>query len=53
MSRTKKKIVIPLPKVKERGILPKPGRVIPDAKKAAKKKACRRRVDEEEEPETG
>jgi hypothetical protein len=49
MSRTKKKIVIPLPKVKERGIMPKPGRVIPDAKKAAKKKACRGKVTVEEE----
>jgi hypothetical protein len=49
MSRTKKKIVIPLPKVKERGIMPKPGRVIPDAKKAAQKKACRRKVTVEEE----
>jgi hypothetical protein len=49
MSRTKKKIVIPLSKVKERGIMPKPGRVIPDAKKAAQNKACRRKVTVEEE----
>jgi hypothetical protein len=49
MSQAKKKIVIPLPKVKERGIMPKPGRVIPDPKKSASKAACRRKVTEEKE----
>jgi hypothetical protein len=49
MPRPKKKIVIPLPKVKERGVMPKPIRVVPDPKKAAQKKACRRKVTVEEE----
>jgi len=42
-------MVIPLPKVKERGIMPKPTRVIPDPKKAAGKKACRAKVTAEDE----
>jgi hypothetical protein len=50
MPRAKKKIVIPLPKVKERGVMPKPTRVIPDPKKAARKKACRGKLIPEDEP---
>ena len=42
--RKKKPIIIPLPKVKERGVMPKPGRVIPDPKKEASRKRCRRKV---------
>jgi hypothetical protein len=49
MPRRKKTIVIPLPKVKERGIMPKPVKVMPDPKKKASKTACRRKVTEEEE----
>jgi hypothetical protein len=51
MSRRKKTIVIPLPKVKERGVMPKPGRAIPDPRKEAAKTACRKKVTEEEEVE--
>ncbi|MBI5419646.1 MAG: hypothetical protein HZA60_06115 [Deltaproteobacteria bacterium] len=53
MSRPKKSIVIPLPKVKERGIMPKPTRVIPDPKKAAKRAACRKKVAGDEETGDG
>ena len=53
MSRTKKTIAIPLPKVKERGIMPKPTKVISDPKKVAARKACRKKVVPEEEGETG
>jgi len=49
MPRKKKTIVIPLPKVKERGVMPKPTRVIPDPKKAAGRKVCRKKVTVEEE----
>lgn len=48
---SKKTIVIPLPKVKERGVLPKPTRVIPDPKKAASRKVCRKKVAPGEEPD--
>ena len=48
MSRKKKTIVIPLPKVKERGIMPKPTRVILDPKKAAGRAVCRKKVTVEE-----
>jgi len=51
MPRKKKTIVIPLPKVKERGVMPKPTRVIPDPKKVAGREACRKKVTvEEDEP---
>lgn len=50
MSRPKKTIVIPLPKVKERGVMPKPTRVIPDPKKAKSRKMCRKKVSGNEEP---
>ncbi len=54
MVRAPKKIVIPLPKVKERGIMPPPGRVIPDAKREESRKRCRRKVSiETEEGENG
>lgn len=49
MTRAKKKIVIPLPEIKERGVMPKPTRVIPDPKKAARKKACRAKITAEDE----
>ncbi len=51
VARPKKTIVIPLPKVKERGVMPKPTRVIPDPKKASSKGACRKKVAPEVEPE--
>jgi hypothetical protein len=44
VARGKKTIVIPLPKVKERGIMPKPSRVIPDPKKEESRRACRKKV---------
>lgn len=47
MARKKKTVVIPLPKVKERGVMPKPTRVIPDPKKAAGRTACRKKVSVE------
>lgn len=47
MPRKKKTIVIPVPKVKERGIMPRPTRVISDPKKAAGRKACRKKVSTE------
>ena len=53
MPRKGKSISIPLPKVKERGIMPKPTRVIPDPKKAAARKACRKKVVPVEEEGTG
>ncbi len=49
MARKKKSFVIPLPKVKERGVMPKPTRVIPDPKKTAERKACRKKVSGEGE----
>jgi hypothetical protein len=45
MPRAPKKIVIPLPKVKERGVMPPPGRVLPDPKKEESRKRCRRKVE--------
>jgi hypothetical protein len=51
MPRRKKTITIPLPRVKERGIMPKPTRVIPDPKKKAGKAACRRKVSVEDDPD--
>ena len=42
-------VVIRLPKVKERGIMPKPAKAIPDPKKEAERKACRKKVTPEEE----
>jgi hypothetical protein len=51
LARSKKTIVIPLPKVKERGVMPKPTRLIQDPKKASSKGACRKKVALEEEPE--
>ncbi len=54
MARSPKKIVIPLPKVKERGIMPPPGRVIPDRKREESRKRCRRKVAiETDEGESG
>ena len=47
MPRKKKSFVIPVPKVKERGIMPKPTRVISDPKKTAGRKACREKVTAE------
>ncbi|GAB4234010.1 MAG: hypothetical protein OHK0028_10010 [Deltaproteobacteria bacterium] len=44
MGRKKTTIIIPLPKVKERGVMPKPTRVIPDPKKEEGRRACRRKV---------
>lgn len=44
MGRAPKKIVIPLPKVKERGVMPPPGRTIPDPKREESRKRCRRKV---------
>jgi hypothetical protein len=44
MGRKGKTIVIPLTKVKERGVMPKPTRVIPDPKKEESRRACRRKV---------
>ena len=49
MARRKKTIVIPLPKVKERGVMPPPTKVIPDPRKAAIDKACRKKVAKDEE----
>lgn len=49
MARGGKKIAIRLPKVKERGVMPKPSRAIPDPKKESSRKACRRKVAREEE----
>lgn len=51
MPRKKKDIVIPVPKVKERGVMPKPTRVIPDPKKTAGRTICRKKVAVEEEGE--
>jgi hypothetical protein len=51
VARPKKTIVIPLPKVKERGVMPKPTRVIPDPKKDSSRRACRKKVAPGEEPE--
>ncbi len=45
MARRKKTFAIPIPKVKERGIMPKPTKVIADPKKAAARKACRKKVE--------
>jgi len=53
MPRPKKTIVIPLPKVKERGVMPKPTRVIPDPKKAKSREACRKKVTADEKTEEG
>jgi hypothetical protein len=53
MPRKKKTISVPIPKVKERGVMPKPTRAIPDPKKAADKAACRRKVTAEEDEESG
>lgn len=49
-SKRKKKapIVIPLPKVKARRVMPKPTRVIPDPRKEAGRTACRRKVAAED-----
>lgn len=44
MGRKGKPIVIKLPKTKERGVMPKPTRVIPDPKKEDSRRACRRKV---------
>ena len=52
MPRKKGQIVIRLPKVKERGVMPKPTRPIPDPKKLAEKAACRKKVKLEEEEGT-
>ena len=53
MGRAKKSITIPLPKVKERGVMPKPTRVIPDPKKAKSRKMCRKKVTGEDESGEG
>ncbi len=53
MPSPKKTIVIPLPKVKERGVMPKPTRVIPDPKKAKSRAACRKKGTADEETEKG
>lgn len=53
MGRRKTTIVIPLPKVKERGVMPKPGRAIPDPKKEENRRACRRKVPPYEEEQGG
>ncbi len=53
MPRPKKTIVIPLPRIKERGVMPKPTRVIPDPKKAKSRKMCRKKVSGDEEPGEG
>ena len=44
MGRKGKTIFIQLPKVKERGVMPKPTKVIPDPKKEESRRACRRKV---------
>jgi hypothetical protein len=49
MARKKKTFVIPIPKVKERGVMPKPTKVIPDPKKRAERAACRKKVAVAEE----
>ncbi|MBF8258235.1 MAG: hypothetical protein HW377_609 [Actinobacteria bacterium] len=49
MARKKKTFVIPLPKIKERGVMPKPTKVIPDPKKTAGRTACRKKVAVAEE----
>ncbi len=54
MVRAPKKIVIPLPKVKERGVMPPPGRAIPDRTREESRKRCRGKVAiEPEEGENG